>query len=133
MARSGPSSSGCNKPVPTWFWASIPSLSIRARHPADAAALDLVLIQAIRTAPLARMFYLEASLVLNAAAVGIDPIARLAEVGAEVDAWTIDPGRPGLDQTLRTLIRLGCQQITTNDPERLATRLTQLLADEPDP
>ena len=101
--------------------------------PADAAALDLILIQAIQTAPLARMFYLEASLVLNAAVVGIDPIARLAEVGAEVDAWTIDPGRPGLDQTLRTLIRLGCQQITTNDPDRLATRLTQLLADEPHP
>jgi hypothetical protein len=40
--------------------------------------------------------------------------------GALIDAWTIDADHPQLRDVLQQIIRLGCHQITSNDPERLA-------------
>jgi glycerophosphoryl diester phosphodiesterase len=79
-----------------------------------------------RLAPGARIYYLEADLVLAGLEAGVNLVARLAKGGAEVDAWTVDPDRPGLPETLRRLIAAGCHQITTNDPEAVGALLRRL-------
>lgn len=74
--------------------------------------------------PDAAVYYLEARLILGALDRGVDLVAELAPGptgNAMVDAWTVDPGRSGLDGALRRLVAAGVGQITTNDPCSLAT------------
>ena len=73
----------------------------------------------VRLAPDAAIFYLEADLILAGLGPASISLRRAHETGAEVDAWTIDTTRPAVRDVLRTLLDLGVDQITTNEPDRL--------------
>jgi glycerophosphoryl diester phosphodiesterase len=94
--------------------------------PTDAAALRSIAERTLAEAPDASVYYLEADLILAGHAAGVDLVGIVCADGALVDAWTIDAGRPGLRNLLRTLIGLGCGQITTNDPVVLAPIVAEL-------
>jgi glycerophosphoryl diester phosphodiesterase len=80
------------------------------------------------TAPGASIYYLEAKLILEAFRCGVDLIEPVRATGARVDAWTIDADYPGLNDALRRLIELGCNQITSNDPEQIAGIIDAIVA-----
>jgi glycerophosphoryl diester phosphodiesterase len=95
----------------------------------DADQLRELANRTVAEAPGAAVYYLEAPLVLAALDRGVDLIGAVTAggtTGALVDAWTIDPGHPRLDSTLRRLLACGVGQITTNDPEALGARLARL-------
>jgi glycerophosphoryl diester phosphodiesterase len=48
------------------------------------------------------------------------PIAPLRAAGKRVDCWTLDADHDRVLEKLETLIAAGADQITTNEPERLA-------------
>lgn len=98
----------------------------RAGLPTDAAGYRAIAETTLRTAPGAAIYYLEARLVLAALEHGVDLVALVKRDSAEVDAWTLDPTTPGIVASLRTLSSLGCDQITTNDPETIETILKDL-------
>jgi glycerophosphoryl diester phosphodiesterase len=72
------------------------------------------------TAPSARIFHLEHGFVLACLAQGQNPIAPLCAAGKRVDCWTLDADHDRVVAKLEALIAAGADQITTNDPERLA-------------
>jgi glycerophosphoryl diester phosphodiesterase len=82
--------------------------------------------QTLRLGPDARIYYLNANLVLAGLAAGFDLIERVTRTGAEVDAWTVDPTRPNIRDILRALVEAGCHQITTNGPEALLPLLEEV-------
>lgn len=84
--------------------------------PRTAAALRELGEATFAAMPDAAIFYLEVRLVLAAARTGVVLPALVKRGGALVDAWTVDADRPGLLATLDELARLGCDQITSNDP-----------------
>jgi glycerophosphoryl diester phosphodiesterase len=84
----------------------------------DAAGFRAVAARTRATAPSATIYYVEARLILAALAQGVDFVRELA--GTLIDAWTIDADHPRLQDVLQQIIRLGCHQITSNDPDRLA-------------
>jgi hypothetical protein len=73
-------------------------------------------------APGARIYYLQADLVLAGLDRGIDLVALVTAGDPDVlvDAWTVDPTRPQLARVLSRLAGAGVGQITTNDPATLA-------------
>ena len=75
---------------------------------------------ALQTAPSARIFYLHHGFVLVCLAGGQNPIAPLRAAGRRVDCWTLDADHDRVLDKLEALIAAGADQITTNDPERLA-------------
>ncbi len=81
----------------------------------------------IRLAPDVRIYYLQADLVLKGIEQGVNLIGLFKKTGAEIDVWTIDADRPNLRQDLKTIVSLGCDQITTNDPVRLDELLRELV------
>jgi glycerophosphoryl diester phosphodiesterase len=89
------------------------------RIPDNRAAFEKIADEMVRLAPDAAIFYLEADLILVALRTGVDLVAAAHETGAEVDAWTVDTTRPAIRDVLRTLLDLGVDQITTNEPDRL--------------
>jgi glycerophosphoryl diester phosphodiesterase len=86
----------------------------------DANGFREVAARTRTTAPDASIYYLEARLILAALVQGVDLVQELGG-GALIDAWTIDADHPQLTDVLQRLIRIGCHQITSNDPERLAS------------
>jgi glycerophosphoryl diester phosphodiesterase len=75
----------------------------------------------LETAPAARLFYLDHRFVLECLAKRQNPIAPLKAAGKRVDCWTLDPDHDRVVlYKLDALIAAGADQITTNDPERLA-------------
>lgn len=84
--------------------------------PTDAAGFRALGEAAFAAMPDAAIFYLEARLVLAAARVGVCLPAIVKRGGALVDAWTVDADRPDLLGLLEELARLGCGQVTSNDP-----------------
>jgi len=78
-------------------------------------------------APNASIYYLEAKLVTAALERGVNLVEEVSREGAEVDAWTIDADRPELEALLRRLIGAGAHQITSNDPERLAAIVAEMV------
>jgi glycerophosphoryl diester phosphodiesterase len=80
------------------------------------------------TAPDADIYYLYAGLVLAGLDLGVNLVELVQGSGAEVDVWTIDADRANLRQVLQRLIRAGCDQITTNDPEVLASLVAEIAA-----
>jgi glycerophosphoryl diester phosphodiesterase len=90
-----------------------------ANLPSDRAGAERIVGEMVRLAPDAAIFYLQADLILAALRLGIDLVAAAHDTGAEVDAWTIDTTRPALRDVLGTLLDLGVDQITTNEPDRL--------------
>jgi len=92
----------------------------------DAAGFRDVAARMFMTAPAASIYYLEAKLILAALERGVDLVAEVTSIGAEVDAWTIDADHPQLNDVLRRLIDAGCHQITSNDPERLIRVIAEI-------
>lgn len=76
-------------------------------------------------APDARIYYLQADLILAGLAAGINLVERVTGNGAEVDAWTVDPSRPKIREALTALVEAGVDQITTNAPEELSSMLQE--------
>ena len=74
----------------------------------------------LETAPSARIFYLDHLFVLDCLAKRQNPIAPLRVAGKRVDCWTLDADHDRVLEKLEALIAAGADQITTNDPERLA-------------
>jgi glycerophosphoryl diester phosphodiesterase len=70
--------------------------------------------------------YLRFDLVLTAAEHGFPIVDRLLDVGIETDAWTVNPGPSLADHALRTLLRAGVCQITTDAPRELARHIAGL-------
>ncbi|NJN51870.1 MAG: hypothetical protein HC809_08965 [Gammaproteobacteria bacterium] len=92
----------------------------------DADGFRTVAARTLATAPSTAIYYLEAKLILAAAARGVDLIAEIKRAGAKVDAWTIDVDHPARDGVLRHLIRAQCDQITSNDAELLTPIITAI-------
>jgi glycerophosphoryl diester phosphodiesterase len=86
----------------------------------DADAFRDLAARVLATAPGATIYYLEAKLILAGLERGVNLVREVGRDGALVDAWTIDPDHPQLDEVLRRVIDAGCGEITTNDPKRLA-------------
>jgi len=87
--------------------------------PADAAGFTGLADEMMRLAADAAIYYLEADLILAGLHTGVDLVARARSGGAEVDAWTVDTTRGAVRDILRTLLDLGVDQITTNEPDLL--------------
>ena len=83
---------------------------------ADRAAAERFAAAMVEAAPEAAILYIHYKLIPTAAACGVDLVGIAHGHGHEVDAWTIDPGLPGLVELLRQLAGVGCDQITTNAP-----------------
>jgi glycerophosphoryl diester phosphodiesterase len=94
--------------------------------PTTAADFEELAEATLRLGPGARIYYLEADLVLAGLNAGVNLIERVAASGAEVDAWTVDPDRPRLSEDLRRLLAAGVHQVTTNDSEALEPILREL-------
>jgi glycerophosphoryl diester phosphodiesterase len=76
-------------------------------------------LRMMESAPDAEIYYLEAKLVRAGLAAGVNLIDTARRDGAEVDVWTIDADRPALREELAELMRAGCTQVTSNDPDVL--------------
>jgi glycerophosphoryl diester phosphodiesterase len=74
----------------------------------------------LKTAPSARIFYLEHGFVLDCLAKGQNPIPPLRAAGKRIDCWTLDADHDRVLEKLEALIAAGADQITTNDPEMLS-------------
>lgn len=86
----------------------------------DAAGYTALAARTFALAADARIYYLEARLLVAAAAAGVDLVAMVHARGADVDAWTVDLDRPDLLATLAVLRELRVDQITSNDAAGLA-------------
>ena len=93
------------------------------RPPATAAAFEDLAETTLQLAPRMRVYYLEANLILAGLNWGVNLVERVGAGGAEIDAWTVDAGRPRLQEDLDRLTQAGCHQITTNDPRILEPML----------
>jgi glycerophosphoryl diester phosphodiesterase len=82
--------------------------------------------ETLRLGPAARIYYLNADLILAGLDHGINLVERVTRNGAEVDAWTVDPTRPNVRDVLRALVAAGCRQITTNGPDALLPLLREV-------
>ncbi len=93
----------------------------------NAAHIEALGDVALRQAPGAAIYYLEADLVLKGLDLGISLVEKLTCNGARIDAWTVDADRPGLREVLQRLIGAGVHQITTNDPDELEIILQEIV------
>ncbi len=96
------------------------------RMPKSAQEFEALAETTTRLGPHARIYYLNADLVLAGLAAGVNLVERVCRASAEVDAWTIDPTRPRIREDLRRLVEAGCHQITTNDPDGLLPILQEI-------
>jgi glycerophosphoryl diester phosphodiesterase len=96
---------------------------------ADAGGFRDIAARMFAIAPGASIYYLEAKLILAALEQDVNLVDIITAEGAEVDAWTIDADHPRLHQVLRSLVRIGCQQITSNDPDAISPLLLDLMRD----
>lgn len=87
--------------------------------PQGAEAFRALGRRTMETAPDADIYYLEAKLVRAGLRAGVNLVEIARRDGAEVDVWTIDADRPALREELAELIRAGCTQVTSNDPDIL--------------
>lgn len=78
--------------------------------------------RALADAGRARMIYLDRRIVSNAWVRGFDMVAPFQAAGKAVDVWTFR-GPQDLDE-VRLALRLGADQITTDDPEGLLQALS---------
>jgi len=78
-----------------------------------------------QAAPGARMIYLDRRLVLFADQAGYDLIGAFHETGRLVDAYTINSAVPSVLPTVRRLLQLKADQITTDDPVGLERLLME--------
>lgn len=69
------------------------------------------------------VWYIRARLLLRVLDDGFDWIGALHQRGVLVDAWTLDPDRPGHLEIARRLAAARVDRITSNDPPGLAAAL----------
>jgi glycerophosphoryl diester phosphodiesterase len=74
----------------------------------------------LEAAPSARIFYLDHLFVLDCLTKRHNPVAPLRAAGKRVDCWTLNADQDRVLGKLEALIAAGADQITANDPERLA-------------
>jgi glycerophosphoryl diester phosphodiesterase len=73
----------------------------------------------LATAPEAEMIYLDYRLILAAEGLGIDLVAPFRAAGKAVDAWTLNTDHPGAARSVKRLVALKVDQITTDEPDAL--------------
>jgi glycerophosphoryl diester phosphodiesterase len=88
----------------------------RLVSPGDAAAF-VELTE--RIAPEADTIYLDYGLILAAHWLGYDMVEAFHRRGRRIDAWTLNSDHPNVAATLRTLVDLRVDQITTDEPAKL--------------
>ena len=92
--------------------------------------LEAFVADALAALPGASLVYLDYRAVLAADRRGFDLIGAFHAAGKRIDAYTLDLHHPGADESLRRLIELQADQITTNEPDAVARRAVELgLAD----
>jgi len=74
---------------------------------------------ALATAPEAEMIYLDYRIVLAAEEMGIDLVAPFRNAGKAVDAWTLNTDHDGAARSVKRLVALKVDQITTDEPDAL--------------
>ena len=74
---------------------------------------------ALATAPEAEMIYLDYRIVLAAEEMDIDLVAPFRASGKAVDAWTLNTDHPGAARSVKRLVALKVDQITTDEPDAL--------------
>jgi glycerophosphoryl diester phosphodiesterase len=126
----------CEWETPTKLAAAVPGLA-RGFDPLDfyprslpqgADAFRAVGARMMATAPGAAIYYLEAKLVKAGLEAGVNLVETARRDGAEVDVWTIDADRPALRPLLEAMVRAGCTQVTSNDPDILRPILQDIAA-----
>jgi glycerophosphoryl diester phosphodiesterase len=70
-------------------------------------------------APDAEMIYLDYRIVLAAEEMGIDLVAPFRAAGKAVDAWTLNADHPEAARSVKRLVALKVDQITTDEPDAL--------------
>ncbi len=126
----------CDWRMPTRLAAGIPGMKAGfdpldfypRTLPEDADAYRALAAKTVATAPDAAIYYLEANLVLGGLDAGVNLIDAVRQNGAEVDVWTVDADRSGLRDLLARLVRAGCTQVTSNDPDKLRPLLEEIAA-----
>jgi glycerophosphoryl diester phosphodiesterase len=73
----------------------------------------------LATAPEAEMIYLDYRLILAAEGLGIDLVAPFRAAGKAVDAWTLNTDHAGAARSVKRLVALKVDQITTDEPDAL--------------
>ncbi len=73
----------------------------------------------LATAPDAEMIYLDYRLILAAEGLGIDLVAPFRAAGKAVDAWTLNTDHAGAKRSVKRLVALKVDQITTDEPDAL--------------
>lgn len=74
---------------------------------------------ALAAMPAARMIYLDHAIVCLAAERGFDLVAPCHAAGKTVDAWTLNADHPRAAETLKLLLDLRVDQVTTDDPVKM--------------
>jgi glycerophosphoryl diester phosphodiesterase len=77
-------------------------------------------------APPGAVWYIRGRVLARALDDGFDWIDDLHRRGAEVDAWTLDPDKPGALALARRLVARGVDRITTNDAPGLGRALGEV-------
>ncbi|PIO96933.1 glycerophosphodiester phosphodiesterase [Pleomorphomonas carboxyditropha] len=90
------------------------------------ADLDAFVADALAALPEASLVYLDYRAVLAADRRGVDLIAAFHAAGRRIDAYTLDLDHRDADASLKRLIELEADQITTNEPDAVARRAVEL-------
>lgn len=80
------------------------------------ADFDGFVADALAEAPSASTIYLEYPIILKAATIGYDLVGAFHKSGKLIDAYTLNTSHPHAEGTLRTLVGLKVDQITTDEP-----------------
>jgi glycerophosphoryl diester phosphodiesterase len=72
-----------------------------------------------RIAPEAGTIYLDYGLILAARRLGSDIVEAFHRGGRKIDAWTLNSDHPDAAATLKALVDLRVDQITTDEPVKL--------------
>jgi glycerophosphoryl diester phosphodiesterase len=67
------------------------------------------------------MIYLDYRLILAAEGLEIDLVAPFRAAGKAVDAWTLNTDHAGAARSVKRLVALKVDQITTDEPDALQT------------
>ena len=70
--------------------------------------------------------YLRSDVVVRAEESGFPLVRRLLDLGIETDAWTVNPGSGTTEALLRSLVRAGTRQITTDAPAELVRQVLRV-------
>src|SRR3954468_21476754 len=73
----------------------------------------------LATSPEAEMIYLDYRIVLAAEEMGIDLVAPFRASGKAVDAWTLNTDHADAVRSMKRLVALNVDQITTDEPDAL--------------